>query len=55
MISDVLSDLRESLDTYLEMYPDLYIGEIRERIIKLRDEAEEIRIILDTPPVWVRR
>ena len=40
------------LDHYPEMgnFDGTYNGELRERIIRLRDEAEYIRVVLDTHP-----
>jgi hypothetical protein len=52
MISDVLSETVASLDRYLNEpdYNDTYEGELRSRIVSLRNAAERIRIELDTPP-----
>jgi hypothetical protein len=52
MISDVLSQAVDDLDHYLNdpNFDSTYNGEFRERIIRLRDEAEYIRIVLDTHP-----
>ncbi len=50
MISDVLSDAVISINTYLEEYPEIYSGDLRERIIKVRDEMTAIQRELDTPP-----
>ena len=52
MISDILSQMIDDLDHYLVNpdYDDTYKGELRERIIRLRGEAEYIRAVLDTPP-----
>jgi hypothetical protein len=51
MISDVLSDAVGSIDDYLEnpQYNAWYSGELRERIIKLRNEMDAMRAELDTP------
>jgi hypothetical protein len=51
MISDILSQAVVDLDHYLND-PNFhtYSGELRERIIRLRDEAEYIRVVLDTHP-----
>jgi hypothetical protein len=48
MISDVLSAAVIDIDEYLAT--DIYEGPIRERIIKMRDEMEAVRIVLDMPP-----
>jgi hypothetical protein len=52
MISDVLSQVVIVLDNYLNDpdYDIIYNDKLRERIIRLRDEAEYIRGVLDTPP-----
>jgi hypothetical protein len=52
MISDILSQAVGDLDHYLNdpNFDGTYSGELRERIIRLRDEAEYIRAVLDTHP-----
>jgi hypothetical protein len=52
MISDILYEYVVELDSYLNSptYDGNYQGDIWERIIGLRNEAEYIRVILDTPP-----
>ena len=52
MISDILANTINLIDRYLDdpAWNDTYTGEIRERIIRLRDEAEAIRAVLDKPP-----
>lgn len=50
MISDTLSEAVEDIDEYLRVLPDVYEGEIRGRIIILRDQMEAMRIELDAPP-----
>jgi hypothetical protein len=55
MISDVLFEMVEGLDRYLNdpHYDNMYSGTLRERIIRVRDDAEYIRFVLDTPyPEW---
>lgn len=49
MISDVMSDTVISLDSYLNnsLYDDTYTGKLRERIVRVRNEARDIRTILD--------
>jgi hypothetical protein len=52
MISDIISQVVVDLDYYLTD-PDFdhaYIGEAREWIIQLRDEADHLRRLLDMPP-----
>ena len=52
MISDVLCECVSKLDHYLNSrtFDDTYQGELRERIIRLRNEAEYLRGVLDVPP-----
>ena len=52
MISDVLSETVNSLDHYLNDtdYYDIYTGELRDRIVRFRNEAKAIRDFLDEPP-----
>jgi hypothetical protein len=55
MISDVLSQAVVDLDRYL-IDPDfdhIYIGETRERLIRLRDEVRDLQSLLDTSPVSI--
>lgn len=55
VISDILFDMVEALDRYLNdpRYDAMYCGVLRERIIQIRDDAEYIRFVLDTPyPEW---
>ena len=49
MISDVLSETVNKLDHYLSdpEYDDIYTDEVRDRIVRLRNEAKAIRDILD--------
>jgi hypothetical protein len=51
MISDILSDTVSDIDQYLgnPLYDDWYRGALRDRIIALRNEADAIRVELDTP------
>jgi hypothetical protein len=51
-ISDVRHELVNSLDWYLtdSSYDDIYEEGCRERIIGLRNQAEYLRVLLDTPP-----
>src|SRR5437868_11979382 len=52
MISDVLCECVSQLDQYLsnQAFDDTYQGEFRQRIIRLRNEAEYLRGLLDVPP-----
>ena len=52
MISDILFQMVVDLEHYLTNadFDHVYIGDTRERIIRLRDEADNIRAVLDTPP-----
>ena len=52
MISDVMHETVANLDHYLNdpVYAKTYTGELRQRILRLRNEAEGIRVLLDTPP-----
>ena len=49
MISDVLSETVNKLDHYLSdpEYDDTYTDQVRDRIVRLRNEAKAIRDILD--------
>lgn len=49
MISDVLSEAVERIDDYL-LDMDVYGGDLRDRIIKLRGEMVLLQRELDTPP-----
>jgi hypothetical protein len=51
MLSDILSQTVHDLDLYLNdpTWDDTYKGEMRERIVRLRDEAEYVRVCLDVP------
>ena len=52
MISDVLCECVSELDYYLnnQAFEETYQGEFRERIIRLRNEAEYLRGLLDVLP-----
>lgn len=52
MISDVLAETLAGIDRYLNdsAYADIYEGELRERLVNLRNEAAEIQRYLDTSP-----
>jgi hypothetical protein len=56
MISDILSTMVIDLDHYLTdpTFDHVYFGDTRERIIRLRDEADNIRVSLDVPPNEIR-
>ena len=50
MISDTLCELGWDLDHYLSdsTFRDMYTGPLRDRILRLKDEAESIRMILES-------
>jgi hypothetical protein len=52
MISDTLSERVTDLDHYLNLptFEGTYEGELRDRIIRLRNEAEYIGLTLDVLP-----
>jgi hypothetical protein len=52
VINDILSQAVVDLEYYLNNpnFDGTYSRELRERIIRLRDEAEYIRVVLDTHP-----
>ena len=47
MISDVLYDAVREIDRYLDEDSDLYTGDIRNRIMKVRDVMDALRQELD--------
>ena len=55
MISDILSRAVVDLDHYLTdpNFDGTYIGDRRERVIRLRDEADSLRAILDMSPAEI--
>jgi hypothetical protein len=57
MISDILSAAVQDIDSYLHdvTFDAVYAGALRARIAQLRNEADAIRIVLDTPPGARRR
>ncbi len=52
MIRDVLSEATEEIDRYLndECYNSRYTGDLRKRIIAVRDAMDKLRQELDTLP-----
>jgi hypothetical protein len=51
MISDVLSEAVAEIDRYLNDDTYGYDGsELHERIVRVRNEMDLLRILLDTPP-----
>jgi hypothetical protein len=52
MISDILSEGVTDLDHYLNCptFDDVHERELRDRIIRLRNEAEYLKCLLDVPP-----
>jgi hypothetical protein len=55
MISDIISQTVVDLDRYLTdpNFDGTYTGEVRERVIRLRDEADNLRAVLDIRPVLI--
>jgi hypothetical protein len=55
MASDTLAQTVIDLDRYLvdPTFNTTYNGEIRERLLRLRDEADDLRSVLDTPPAVI--
>jgi hypothetical protein len=55
MISDIISQTVVDLDRYLTdpNFDGTYTGEVRERVIRLRDEADNLRAVLDLPPAEI--
>jgi hypothetical protein len=51
MISDVLAEAVAEIDRHLDDAPDVYDGELRARIISVRDQMDAVRAELDTPPI----
>jgi hypothetical protein len=52
MVSDVLSEAIQGLDRYLKdepPYNEAYTGELRRRIVKLRNDMDALRVELDSP------
>jgi len=50
MISDSLSECIEAIDGYMQRFPEAYAS-FKPRLHRLRAEMNEMRAILDTPPV----
>ncbi len=50
MISDVLFDSIERIDWFLGEYKNVYTGDIRKRIMDVRDAMDALRAELDTVP-----
>ena len=52
MISDVLPQTVDDLDHYLNdsFWDKVYSGELRKRIIRLREEVDEVRVLIDATP-----
>jgi hypothetical protein len=50
MISDTLADAVVAIDQYLADFPATYEGDLRERLLMLRDQMDALRKELDTPP-----
>jgi len=56
MISDIISQTVVDLDRYLTdpNFAGTYTVEVRERVIRLRDEADNLRAVLDLPLADIR-
>lgn len=52
MVSDVLFQAVQDLDHYLNdpVFANVYGGALRERLLRLRKEMQDIRMMLDSPP-----
>jgi len=50
MISDTLADAVVEIDQFLADFPATYEGDLRERLLILRDQMDELRRELDAPP-----
>lgn len=50
MISDVLSEAVNEIDRYLNDFSNIYGGDLRARIVKVRDDMHSLRAELDAPP-----
>jgi hypothetical protein len=51
MISDVLAEAVADIDRWLDDAPDTYSGELRGRVVSVRDQMDALREELDTPPI----
>jgi hypothetical protein len=53
MVSDVLWQAVEEIDVYLRSryYADVYSGELRTKVVQVRDAMDTLRAELDMPPV----
>ena len=49
MISDTLFDAVQEIDEYLDTFQETYTGDLRSRIVKLRDAMDALRVELDAP------
>jgi hypothetical protein len=50
MISDTLADAVVEIDQYLADFPVTYEGDLRERLLTLRNQMDSLRKELDAPP-----
>jgi hypothetical protein len=50
VISEVLSEAVFDIDGCLEASPDVYSGELRARIVAVRDQMDALRADLERPP-----
>ena len=56
MISDVLSEAINGMDKYLDesLYDDVYAGELRDKILRLKTHIERVKIELKNPPITLQ-
>jgi hypothetical protein len=50
VISDTLADAVREIDLYLADFPATYEGNLRERLLMLRNQMDSLRKELDAPP-----
>lgn len=50
MLSDVLSDATVSMKEYIEKYPEIYGGDLREPLNNLMEHMRLLVVYLDTNP-----
>lgn len=57
MVSDVLAGAVSEIDRYLndEVFAPCYAGELRDRIVELRNDIDAMRAKLDAPPAFAAR
>lgn len=52
MISDVLGEAVTDIDGYLVDFRSVYSGEVRARIVAVRDQMDALRAELDAQPAF---